>query len=416
MLPPLSLEHAIERITREEWGRILAALVKTLGDLQLSEDCLQEAILSAMSHWQRNGLPQAPAAWLITTARRKAIDRLRRDQRFAEKQPEIAYLMELDAQRETLEEDELIPDKRLEMIFTCCHPSLEPKTQVALTLRTLGGLSTEEIAKAFLDKPDAMQQRLTRAKKKIAKAGIPYQIPDKDALPDRRDTVLRTLYLIFNEGYAAAQGATLMRTDLADEAIRLGRILHHLMPEETEVAGLLALMLLSDARRNARAGPEGALIPLPEQDRTRWNRSKIEEAVRLLKHVLPLKQLGPFQLQAAINAVHAESPSWAETDWREILALYQLLYEHQPTEVVALNMAVAISYVRSPEAALAALKDLDDAGGLERYQPFHAARADVLERAGLVSEASEAYTLAIQLSQNDREKQFLEAKRSRLLH
>ncbi|MEM1362707.1 MAG: RNA polymerase sigma factor [Pseudomonadota bacterium] len=416
MPPPLSLDRAIERVLREEWGRILAALVKSLGDFQLAEDCLQEAILSAMAHWQRNGLPKSPAAWLITTARRKAIDRLRRDKRFAEKQSEIAYLMELDAQRESLDEDELIPDKRLEMIFTCCHPALEPKTQVALTLRTLGGLSTEEIAKAFLDSPEAMQQRLTRAKKKIAKAGIPYVVPEKDALPDRRDTVLGTIYLIFNEGYAAAKGVHLLRSDLADEAIRLGRILHLLMPQETEVAGLLALMLLSDARRGARADPEGALIPLDQQDRGRWNRLKIDEGISLLKQILPQNQLGPFQLQAAISAVHAESPSWAETDWQEILALYRLLYEHQPTKVVALNMAVAISYARCPEAALAALQDLRDAGGLERYQPFHAARADVLERAGRHTEASEAYSLAIELSRNAREKQFLEGKRARLLY
>ena len=410
MLPPLTLEQTIEKTVREEWGRILAALVKTLGDLQLAEDCLQDAIMSAMNHWQKQGLPRVPAAWLITTARRKAIDRLRRDRTFSAKQGEIAYLIELDGQKDEMSEEELIPDKRLEMIFTCCHPALEEKTRVALTLRTLGGLTTEEIARAFLDRPDAMQQRLTRAKKKIALAGIPYRIPDRQDLPSRISSVLNVLYLIFNEGYSATSGEGLSRVDLSEEAIRLGYILSRLLPDETEVAGLLALMLLHDARRIARTGADGVLIPLDRQNRARWNRTRIAEGVAILKRNLPRKRLGPYQIQAAISAVHAQSPDWASTDWHEITALYDLLLTFQPTSVVRVNQAVAISYARCPAEALSILDDLAGDGEMERYQPYHAARADILGRSGRHDEALECFDRAIALSHNLLERRFLEER------
>lgn len=414
MLPPLSTERAIDQTVREEWGRILAALVKTLGDIQLAEDCLQDAIVSAMDHWGRNGLPRSPAAWLITTARRRAIDRMRRDKSFAAKQHEISYLMDLDNQTINETEPQAIPDKRLEMIFTCCHPALEEKTRVALTLRTLGGLSTEEIAVAFLDKPDAMQQRLTRAKRKIAAAGIPYEIPEADVLPERIPSVLTVIYLIFNEGYSASSGNDLTRIDLSDEAIRLGRIISGLLPEECEVAGLLALMLLHDSRRTARIDDDGGFVPLEHQARARWDKAKIAEGKAILERTLPKHRVGPYQLQAAISAVHAESVSWVETDWPQIAALYNLLYTLQPTAVVRLNQAIAVSYAGSLNAALTILDEIDGAGELKRYQPYFAARADILSRAGDTNRAAECYRQAVDLSTNARERSFLEEKLERL--
>lgn len=410
MLPPLTPQRTIDRTVREEWGRILASLVKTVGDLQLAEDSLQDAVVSAMNHWQKNGLPDSPAAWLITAARRKAIDRLRRDRSFASRQDEIAYLIELDNQ--TLDDDhtEIVPDKRLEMIFTCCHPALAEKTRVALTLRTLGGLTTEEIAHAFLDKPDAMAQRLVRAKKKISLAGIPYKIPDSEVLPERTASVLSVIYLIFNEGYSASAGDTLTRTDLIEEAIRLTRIVHQLMPDDTEVGGLLALMLLHDARRFARTGKQGELVPLEEQNRGRWDKAKIAEGAHILETVLPKQRLGPYQLQAAVSAVHAQSPSWQATDWPQIEALYQLLYAVQPSPVVRINQAVAVSYARSPEAALAMLDEAAINGALDAYQPYYAARADMLARAGRTQDARTCFTTAINLSDNNLEKAFLHDK------
>lgn len=414
MLPPLSLERAIEQTVREEWGRILSALVKTLGDFQLAEDCLQDAIVSAMEHWGRNGLPRTPAAWLLTAARRKAIDRLRRDKSFASKQHEISYLMDLDNQTEGQGEPQAIPDKRLEMIFTCCHPALEEKTRVALTLRTLGGLSTQEIASAFLDTPDAMQQRLTRAKRKIASAGIPYEIPDHNVLPDRIPSVLTVIYLIFNEGYSASSGADLTRVDLIDEAIRLARIVSRLLPEECEVAGLLALMLLHDSRRRARIGRDGEFVPLELQIRTRWDKAKILEGSRILENILPRNQVGPYQLQAAISAVHAQSPSWPETDWQQISALYGLLYALQPTSVVRINQAIAISYACSLPTALAMLDEAAASGAMERYQPYFAARADILSRSGEKRAAAACYRKAISLSKNGPERAFLGEKLEQL--
>lgn len=410
MLPPHTLQQAIDKTVREEWGRILAALVKTLGDFQLSEDCLQDAIISAMQNWKKNGLPVSPAAWLITTARRKAIDRLRRDRNFSSKQAEISYLLDLEHQVEDAFEPETIPDKRLEMIFTCCHPALEEKTRVALTLRTLGGLTTEEIATAFLDRPDAMAQRLVRAKKKISLAGIPYQVPEKQLLPERLSSVLGVIYLIFNAGYSGSSGEALVRSDLTDEAIRLARIIRELLPDEPEVGGLLALMLLHDSRRFSRSDANGGLVPLELQNRKRWDGSKIEEGVALLEDILPRQRVGPYQVQAAISALHAQSPAWEATDWPQIEALYQMLYGMQPTPVVYINLAVAVSYARSTETALDMLDAVAVDGQLSKYQPYFAAKADVLSRADKRSAAKTCFQTAIDLSNNALEKEFLQHK------
>lgn len=413
MLPPITLERSIDKTVREEWGRILASLVKSLGDIQLAEDCLQDAIVSAMTHWQKNGLPNSPAAWLITVARRKAIDRLRKGQKFAAKQDEIAYLLDLENQStdDLMVED--IPDKRLEMIFTCCHPALEEKTQVALTLRTLGGLSTEEIAAAFLNSSDTMQRRLARAKKKISAVKIPYKVPENKDLPERLSAVLRVLYLIFNEGYSASSGQHLTRSELSEEAIRLARIVAKLLPEETEVAGLLALMLLHDARRTARANADGSMIALENQNRARWDKSKISEGVSILKETLPLQRIGPYQLQAAISAVHDQSPSWETTDWQEIVALYDLLYSHQPSPVVLINRAMATSYARSEYEALQMLDEANGDGALDNYQHYYAARADFLVRTDQFDEAATCFKTAIELSKNDQERAFLTSKLER---
>lgn len=404
MLPPRSRDHAIERCVREEWGRILASLVKRLGDFQLAEDCLQDAALVAMEKWAADGVPKSPAGWLISVARRKAIDRMRRSANFASKQDEIAYLLELESNKE--EDMEGFGDERLEMIFTCCHPALEEKTRVALTLRTLGGLSTVEIAGAFLDKVEAMSARLTRAKAKIAAAGIPYRIPEAEELPERLGSVLTVIYLIYNNG--------IERGDLSKEAIRLGRIVLDLMPEEPEVAGLLALMLVHDARRGARYNDVGAFVPLEAQNRTRWNKAKIEEGVSLLKATLAQGQVGPYQLQAAIHAVHGQAPTWAETDWQEIAALYGVLYHVQPSPVVRINQAVAVSYAVSITAGLAILEQVGASAALERYQPYWAARADFLGRLGETQSAKECYERAISLSQNHAEQEFLRDKAAQL--
>lgn len=404
MLPPRSLDRAIERCVREEWGRILASLVKRLGDFQLAEDCLQDAVLVAMDRWAVEGLPKSPAGWLISVARRKAIDRMRRSANFASKQAEIAYFIDLERAEE--EDAEGFSDERLEMIFTCCHPALEEKTRVALTLRTLGGLSTEEIAGAFLDKVDAMSARLTRAKKKIAVAGIPFRIPEPEELTERLGSVLTVIYLIFNKG--------IERGELSGEAIRLGRIVLELMPDEPEVAGLLALMLVHDARRSARLDEAGAFVPLDAQNRSRWNRAKIEEGVALLKVALVRGRVGPFQLQAAIHAVHGQATTWNDTDWPEIAALYEVLYREQLSPVVRINQAVAVSYAISVTAGLAMLDEVGAGGALERYQPYWAARADFLSRVGEMQLALESYEHAIELSEGEPEREFLRGRASRL--
>jgi RNA polymerase sigma-70 factor (ECF subfamily) len=410
MFPPLTLEQTIEKTVREEWGRILASLVGNLNNFQLAEDCLQDAVLSAMDHWRKNGLPRSPGAWLITVARRKALDKLRRDQNFSAKQNEIAYLLELESQPMDENMLDTIPDKRLEMIFTCCHPSLERKSQVALTLRTLGGLSTEEIAGAFLDKPDAMQQRITRAKKKITAARIPYKVPEKADLAERTASVLNVVYLIFNEGYSATTGDSLLRTELASEAIRLARIISDLLPSDMEVAGLLALMLLHDSRHVARIDNLGELVPLESQNRKRWDQAKILEGVSILERILPTGAIGPYQLQAAISAVHAKSPSWDQTDWHEISALYDLLFTVQPSPVVRINQAMAVANAGSLPAAMGIMDEVSTVEKIQAYQPFHAAMGELLRRAGQTDKARKSLQRAVELSDNAKEKIFLTKK------
>ncbi|MDC1303551.1 RNA polymerase sigma factor [Ascidiaceihabitans sp.] len=416
MFPPLSTEQVIERTVCEEWGRILASLVSGLNDLQLAEDCLQEAVISALDHWGKNGLPRSPSAWLITVARRKALDKLRRAQNFARKENEIAYLLELENRFLDDPMTETIPDKRLEMIFTCCHPALERKSQVALTLRTLGGLSMDEIAAAFLDKPSSMQKRITRAKQQIARGGIPYEVPQDADLTERTSAVLSVLYLIFNEGYSANSGTAVLRSDLSGEAIRLTRIIAALLPNDCEGAGLLALMLLHDSRRNARVGPAGEMIALEDQNRKRWDREKIQEGVAILKETLPKQGIGPYQIQAAISAVHAQSPAWDQTDWTEIVALYELLHAMQPSPVVQVNLAVAVSYAQTPDAALAIMEKVATVAKIQTYQPYHAAMGNLLARAGRITEAKVSFENAIELSENAQEIAFLQNAARRLLH
>ena len=416
MLPPLSTEQVIERTVREEWGRILASLVSGLNDLQLAEDCLQEAVISALDHWGKNGLPRSPSAWLITVARRKALDKLRRAQNFARKENEIAYLLELENRPLDDPMTETIPDKRLEMIFTCCHPALERKSQVALTLRTLGGLSTDEIAAAFLDKPSSMQKRITRAKQQIARGAIPYEVLQDADLPERTSAVLSVLYLIFNEGYSANSGTAVLRSELSGEAIRLTRIIAALLPNDCEAAGLLALMLLHDSRRNARVGPAGEMIALEDQNRKRWDREKIQEGVAILNETLPKQGIGPYQIQAAISAVHAQSPAWDQTDWTEIVALYELLHAMQPSPVVQVNLAVAVSYAQTPEAALMIMEKVATTTRIQTYQPYHAAMGNLLARVGRITEAKVSFENAIELSENAQEIAFLQNVARRLLH
>ena len=407
MMPPQTPAQAIDRTVREEWGRILAALVKTLGDFQLAEDSLQDAVAGALEAWPKSGLPDAPAAWLITTARRKAIDRIRRDTRFKARATELSHLLDTVHHDNHLTNPDEIPDKRLEMIYTCCHPALDQKTQVALTLRTLGGLTTDDIAASFLDKPATMAQRLVRAKQKIAGARIPYRIPDATELPQRTAAVLSVIYLIFNQGYSDMDAQSRL---LTDEAVRLGRIMHGLAPDDPEVAGLLALMLLHDARHHSRRDAAGDMIPLENQNRNRWDRAKITEGDGLLRAALAKGSVGPFQLQAAISGVHAGSASWEDTDWVQISALYALLFQVQPTPVVQVNHAVAVSYARSADEGLALLDALKDIPSFNRYQPYHAARAALSARNGDLSGARAAYQSALSLTDDPAEIRFLEQK------
>lgn len=410
MMPPRPIEQVIQDIVQEEWGRILASLVASIGDFQLAEDCLQDAVVSALAAWP-NAMPKSPAAWLITTARRKAIDRLRRDQNFVSKRAELAYIAKLEQDEVKQEKDDtIIKDERLCMMFTCCHPAIEEKARIALTLRTLGGLSTEDIANAFLDKPEAMAQRIVRAKQKIKSAKIPYQIPEEDMLPDRIGSVLKVIYLIFNEGYSARAGTSLVRVSLSAEAIRLARIMAKLMPDIPEISGLLALMLLNDARRYARLNADGGFVPLEEQNRNKWDQAQISEGIDLVKATLPRGAVGPYQLQAAISAVHSQAAHWNDTDWPQIAALYEVLYLVQSSPVVRINQAVAISYANSPQEGLDMLAGLEMSKSLERYQPFFAARADMRMRAFQTAGALDDFNRAIDLSSNDQERMYLMGK------
>ncbi|MFK7995316.1 MAG: RNA polymerase sigma factor [Granulosicoccus sp.] len=411
MLPPFQLDQAVNRLVREEWGRILAALLASTGNLQLAEDALQDAIEVALVKWNEHGLPSEPAAWLLTTARRKAIDHYRRQSTLMKVQPAIAYELEMEAAESQDRAGELvdvvIPDKRLELIFTCCHPALDWKTRVALTLRTLGGLTTEEIARAFLDKPGTMAQRLVRARNKIAVAGIGFELPDKSCLSERLDGVLSVIYFIFNEGYAATGNSHELRSSLGDEAVRLGRVMHVLLPDKAEVTGLLALMLLHDSRRAARLSNKGGFISLEQQDRSLWDRPKISEGLSLLTSAMDLRAPGPYQIQAAISALHAQAPDWNSTDWNQIVALYEGLYVFLPSPVIKVNHAVALSFAQTPLVALEVLETLQCDPSIMQYQPYYVAHADLMFRAGQIDKAIKYLSQAIALSESEADREHL---------
>ncbi len=399
-------EGEVDAIFRRESGSVIATLIRQFRSVDLAEESVQDAFVIALQRWPREGLPANPGGWITTTARNRALNVLRRESTREDRHRSAMSLYPSDG--------ELDPgpmgDDRLRLIFTCCHPALAPAARIALTLRLLGGLQTPQIARAFLVGEATMAQRLVRAKRKIEAANIPYRVPEDADLPARLRSVLSVLYLIFNEGYAASGSDELIRRDLCEEAIRLARLLAELMPDEPEALGLLAMLLLIDARRPARTAADGSIVLLADQDRSLWEREKIEQGQALVRRLLRRGEPGPFQIQAAINAVHSDAASGAETDWRQILALYDQLTALTPTPVVALNRAVALAETAGAQAALDALEGLD----LDGYQPFHATRAEMLARLGRAAEASEAYEAALRLTTNTQERRFLERRRAGL--
>lgn len=406
------LGRALEGIFRAESGRVLATLIRLLGDFQLAEDALQDAFFAALENWPQTGLPASPGAWLTTTARRKALDRLRHQKNVrihADALEALIRLQRQDEGRPDQSEPLSVPDDRLRLIFTCCHPALSPEAQIALTLKTLGGLSTPEIARALLVSETTLAQRLVRAKNKIRQAKIPYEIPAPEVLPERLEAVLAVIYLIFNEGYLATQGTSLMRRDLTKEAIRLARVLYQLLPAEPEVEGLLALLLLQDSRSSARLSPDGALILLEDQNRSLWDKEQIAEGLARTEAALKKKKVGPYQLQAAIAALHAEAPSAGATDWVQIALLYDELYLRDPQPVVGLNRVVAWSMSQGPQVGLVMLEALvgRHPGALDNYAAYHLARADFYRRLGDPTAAAASYRAAATYAENEAVKNFV---------
>jgi RNA polymerase sigma-70 factor (ECF subfamily) len=406
---PEGMREMLDLLYRAESGRILATLIRLLGDFDLAEDAMHDAFAAALDRWPRDGVPDNARAWLISTGRFKAIDILRRRARFDESQDKITEQLETQSSLTTQPDDDGLEDDRLRLIFTCCHPALAPEARIALTLREVCGLTTEEIARAFLTTPAALAQRIVRAKAKIRDAQIPYQVPSPVELPERLDTVLHVVYLVFNEGYSASSGMVVTRAELSNEAIRLGRLLNELLPEP-EVTGLLALMLLQESRRVARTSPTGELMLLEDQDRSLWNEELIKEGIVLVERALLSRRFGPYTLQAAIAAVHSEAKTAAETDWPQIVALYGVLARADPSPVVELNRAVAVAMRDGPQAGLDLIDAILARGDLNDYHLAHSARADLCRRLGKTAEARSSYQKALALTQQEPERRFLEKR------